>query len=114
MRVVADDVEIVADFAGELSNGYATFLAVWLIGLEVFATERPCVGIVALDYRVEHSDIIAAVAGFSGKGTVYHIGTYFNRRHSGKASLGKCFPSEEGKHCHSEDCKNLLHGLVDY
>ena len=81
-----------------------------LFGGEAFA-QRCLPGMSAIEVR---ADIIAAVAGFSGKGTVYHIGTYFNRRHSGKASLGKCFPSEEGKHCHSEDCKNLLHGLVDY
>ena len=78
LRVVADDVEIVANFAGELSNGNATFLAVGLIDLEIFATERPSVGVVAFDDLVEHSDIIAAVAGLSSKETVYHIGTDFN------------------------------------
>ena len=63
LRVVADDMEIVAEFAGELSDGDAPFLAVWFIGLEIFATERPRIGIVALDNRVEHSDIITAVVG---------------------------------------------------
>lgn len=58
-------MEIITDFSGELSNGDSTFLAVRFIGLEVLATERPCVGIVALDDRIEHSDIIAAVAGLS-------------------------------------------------
>lgn len=65
LRVVADDMEIITDFAGKLSDGDSTFLAVGLIGLEILSAERPCVGVVALDYRVEHSDIIAAVAGLS-------------------------------------------------
>ncbi len=64
LRVVADDMEIITDFAGKLSDGDSTFLAVGL-GLEILSAERPCVGVVALDYRVEHSDIIAAVAGLS-------------------------------------------------
>ena len=64
LRVVADDMEIITDFADKLSDGDSTFLAVGL-GLEILSAERPCVGVVALDYRVEHSDIIAAVAGLS-------------------------------------------------
>ena len=63
--VVAYDVEIVADFASELNNGDATFLAVGLIGLEIFSTERPCIAVASCKYRVEHSEVITAVAGFA-------------------------------------------------
>ncbi len=49
LRVIAYDVEIVADFAGELSNRDATFLSVGLIGLKILSAERPSISIVALD-----------------------------------------------------------------
>ena len=63
------------------------FFTVRLIGLEILTAERPCIGVVALDDRVEHTEIISAVTGVAGVETVYHICADFDRRHSGEIPL---------------------------
>ena len=64
--VVAEDMEIISSLSGELRHRDTTFLAVWLESLEILATERPCIAVASCEYRVEHSEVIAAVAGFAG------------------------------------------------
>ena len=67
-----------------LPHGDTTSLAVRLVSLKIFAAERPCIGIVTLDDRVEYSEVIATVSGVADIETVYHVGTDFDLRHSGE------------------------------
>ena len=76
--VVAEDMEIISSLACELRHRDTTFLAVWLEGLEILPADRPCIAVVPCKYGVEHSEIIAAFAGFAGIKTVCHIRLYFH------------------------------------
>ena len=49
LRVVADNAKVVADLSCKLCHRDTSLLTVGLIGLEVCATEKPSVSIVALD-----------------------------------------------------------------
>ena len=71
-------MEIISCLACELCHRDTTFLAVWLIGLEIFSAERPCVAVIACEYGLENSEVIAAVAGIAGIETVCHIRLYFH------------------------------------
>ena len=62
LRVVAQQVEIVAYLARELRNRDTTFFAVWLVSPEILAAKSPCVG-VTLENGVIDTERIAAVAG---------------------------------------------------
>jgi len=58
LRVVAQQMQVVADLASELRHRDTPFFAVWLVGLEILAAESPCVG-VAFEHGVIYSERIA-------------------------------------------------------
>ena len=59
-------MEIISSLASELRHRNTTLLAVGFESLEILSTERPCVTVIPVNTGVEYSEVITAVAGFTG------------------------------------------------